>query len=317
MLHACWPFFLRPIQRVSQEARTGLMITVVASAAMIVTASILLSLCALLALADLLLSLCVLLTLADLLLAFCLLLSLMYLLMRRGRASGARPCLNMATMFPVNLPFSIGRSALNTVFAAVIADASVVYMVDDDFTMIDMGDAMDVDVIEGAVVIEMVGFPIATGITGADIAESVINATVIADLVAPVSWMPAIDIADVAPIPRGPQGTDERRHDPCARYPIITAGTDCPVSRGPDITGPWNHGLFVHRQWWRRCIPGIDADADRDIRGGSRPGYGHGEQDCAADQYAGRETCEPWEHGNPSVKPSTSMVTMTGAVTGA
>ncbi|GAB3075654.1 hypothetical protein GCM10027287_08510 [Bordetella muralis] len=173
--------------------------------------------------------------------------------------------LDGATMFAVDLPFSVGGAALNAVPAAVVADTTVIYVVDHDLAVIDVRDAMHVDMVDLAVVVKAIALPIAAVVSRADIAKAIIDAAVIAYLAAPVTRMPAIEVADETPITRRPECADERRHDPGARHPVIPAMINRPIAGRPDIAWAGNHRLIVDGQrWWRR-VPCVDADADRDI----------------------------------------------------
>ena len=173
--------------------------------------------------------------------------------------------LDGATMFTVDLPFPVGGATLNTVLAAVVTDTAVVYVVDHDLAVVDIRDAMHVDMIDLAVVVEAIALPIAAVVSRADIAKAIIDPAVIAYLAAPIARVPAIDVADKSPIPRRPECADERRHDPGAGHPVIPAMINRPIARRPDIPGTGNHRLIVDGQRrWRR-VPSVDADADRDI----------------------------------------------------
>src|SRR5690606_14333436 len=146
------------------------------------------------------------------------------------------PLLDDAAMLAIDLSFAIRGTTLNAVLAAVIADAAPVYMVDDDLAMVDVGDATCVDAIDGAVVVEVVVLPVAALVAAAKVAEPIVDAAVITDLAAPVPGMPAIGVADIAPIAGRPEGADERWPDPGAGHPVIAPSIDGPIAGGPEIT---------------------------------------------------------------------------------
>src|SRR3546814_15199916 len=81
------------------------------------------------------------------------------------------PCGLGAFMFTLDSDLVLVGAALDTVFPAVITDAAVVVMLDYYLAVVDVGDAGDVDVVDGAVVVEAVALPVAAGIAGADVAE--------------------------------------------------------------------------------------------------------------------------------------------------
>ena len=62
----------------------------------------------------------------------------------------------------------------------------------------------DVYVVDGTVVVEAVSTPIATLVSGADVAESIIDAAIVADILAPRSVVITIHSCHESPISRGP-----------------------------------------------------------------------------------------------------------------
>ncbi|CAM4182024.1 hypothetical protein BOTU111921_15670 [Bordetella tumbae] len=173
--------------------------------------------------------------------------------------------LDSATVIAVDLPFPVAGTTLNTVPAAVVADTTIVYVVDYDLAVVHVRDAVHVDMVDLTVVVEAITLPIAAVVSRANIAKAIIDAAVIAYLAAPITRVPAVDVADKTPITRRPECADERRHDPGARHPVVPARINRPIARRPDITRTGDHRLIVDRQRrWRR-VPCVDADADRDI----------------------------------------------------
>ena len=108
------------------------------------------------------------------------------------------------TVLTLDRRFACRRRTLDTMAPAVIADPAVVGVMVNNLAVIDVGNARDVDVVDLAVVVEAVALPVAARVACADVAEAVIDATVVADLAAPVSGVPAIHIAGVAPVARRP-----------------------------------------------------------------------------------------------------------------
>ena len=67
---------------------------------------------------------------------------------------------------------------------------------------------MILDVIDGAVVVEVVTSPVSAGVAGANVAESVIHAAVEADVRSPITGMPEISAFMPSPIAGRPEQAD-------------------------------------------------------------------------------------------------------------
>lgn len=66
----------------------------------------------------------------------------------------------------------------------VVADPAVSGVIDGAVIDVDM-DVGDVHIVDGAVVVEVLSAPVAALVAGAPIAESIVNATVVADVLTP------------------------------------------------------------------------------------------------------------------------------------
>src|SRR5208282_4819180 len=143
--------------------------------------------------------------------------------------------------------FHSGRSSGNSTLAAVIAD--MVHRGFVDYSLaVDIGDARDIHVIHGAVVEEASVVPISAPIADTTVAEAVVDATVEADALAPIAFIPGEGVAAPTPITRGPEQASGGRLDPCTRNPEVAFLTVRPVAGRPQITGRGDHGLSVYRQ---------------------------------------------------------------------
>jgi hypothetical protein len=148
------------------------------------------------------------------------------------------------------------RTDVDASAASVISDAGVV--VDDYGAVVDVGD-VDADAVDGAVVIEGVSVPVAAVIAVAGIAEAVVDASVEADVWAPVAAAPSPAIVIPAPVAGGPEGSVVGRGAPCSGDPVIAGGGPVPVTRGPEVVGGGGYGLVVDREWGRGLVGVFDG----------------------------------------------------------
>jgi hypothetical protein len=118
---------------------------------------------------------------------------------------------------------------------------------------------VDVDVVNGTVVIEVVAFPITTVITDAGITEAVVDAAIEADVKTPEAAMETIAAAVEAPITRGPESPIVRRSTPGAGDPIVAGGSPAPVTGGPEVVGRGGYRLIVDRKRWRGFVGIFDG----------------------------------------------------------
>src|SRR5579863_1390244 len=100
--------------------------------------------------------------------------------------------------------FCCGRAGVDSTGAAVIADVVDRGVVDDGL-VVDVGDVGIADVIHRAVIVEGSMVPISALIADATISVSIVNATVEADLRAPVAAIPGESAATPTPIARRPE----------------------------------------------------------------------------------------------------------------
>jgi hypothetical protein len=103
------------------------------------------------------------------------------------------------------------------------------------------------DIIYRAVVAEGPIVPIPAFIAGTTIPETVVDATVEANMIAPVPVMPSVGVAAPAPITGSPEQANFGSHYPRTRHPEVSLITISPVAGRPQITIARNHGLRVHR----------------------------------------------------------------------
>jgi hypothetical protein len=166
---------------------------------------------------------------------------------RHGRNSGT------AHGFDFGWPRPVGNAAS----ASVVGDASVV--VDDDGTVVDVGDAGDIDTVHRAVVVEVVASPIAAVVADAGVAKAVVNAAVKADVEAPEAAMEAPAVVIPAPVAGSPEGAVVGWSAPSAGNPVVAGGSPAPIAGGPDVVGFGGFGLLIDGQGWRWLVGVFDG----------------------------------------------------------
>ena len=176
------------------------------------------------------------------------------------------------------------RPGIDAAPATIVADPVDRRIVDHGL-IIDGVDADVGDIVDRAVIVELVAFPVTALITVAAVAIAIVHAAVKADVRPPVAIIEDIAAADPAPVRRGPQDADAGRLDPGARHPVIVidARVPGPVARGPHIARRGDRRLDIDRQGRRRDA---DADADRDL---SLGGHGRGGRSHAEAQNERRD----------------------------
>ena len=160
-----------------------------------------------------------------------------------------------------------GRLRRGTARAAVVANIVDHSVVHDG--VVDIGVVNDggVHVGDCGVVMENAAAPLATDETDAAIAESVINATVEADVWSPISGVPSIGTTDEAPIARSPEEPGSRSKHPSARNPVVTVGTIRPIAGSPNVARSRAYRLNIDRESRRADV---NRDAHGDLRWGGR-----------------------------------------------
>lgn len=147
------------------------------------------------------------------------------------------------------------RAHSNSVWAAVIADAVVDDgPVDDNRAVIDVLNVHTAEIVDLAVVGELITVPVSALIADASVAHPIIDAAVEADISAPVAVNESVAAAVESPISRRPQCALIRRFNPGARNPIVSGWLIGPVAGGPEISGSWHGRLFICWQLWRRLV---------------------------------------------------------------
>ena len=113
--------------------------------------------------------------------------------------------------------------------------------------------------------------PIATVEAGAEVAEAIVNATIVADGGAPVAGVPEVASGAVSPVAGSPEGSGVGRENPGAVYPLVAVIGPGPVAGGPDVAVAGSDGL------------GVDGD------GGGR--YSNRDKDTGVSRCGSHEEC--------------------------
>jgi len=150
----------------------------------------------------------------------------------------------------------------NSIGPTVKAGASIVddcRVIDDRCVHIRRANHRCVYVYRRCVVREDAPAPLTAGESASAITESIVDATVEADLCPPISGVEDIHAAvSPAPVSRCPEIAGLGREDPRTRDPIVVAeAVPCPVARCPHVVGLRTGRLDVYGDCWR-----LDIDAD-------------------------------------------------------
>jgi hypothetical protein len=131
----------------------------------------------------------------------------------------------------------------------------------DDGLVVNIVNVRASHIVHRAVIVEGPVIPISASIANPAIAETVVDPTVEANMVAPVADIPGVGIATPTPITGSPEQANFGSHYPRTWNPKVALVTVCPVTGRPQITITRNHGLRVHRKR-RRC----DRDRNAELR---------------------------------------------------
>src|SRR5580698_3379383 len=143
--------------------------------------------------------------------------------------------------------FCRGGAGVDPASAAVIAhivDGGIV----DDGLVVNVGNVGFADVIHREVVAEGSIVPISAFIADTTVAEAIVDATVEADMRAPVAAIPGEGAAAPSPITGGPEQAHRGRLHVRTRHPEVAFTPVTPVARRPQISCAGEDGLFIDRQ---------------------------------------------------------------------
>jgi hypothetical protein len=127
----------------------------------------------------------------------------------------------------------------------------------DDRAAIDVVHHRDVDVVDRAVVVEAASAPIAAIVAVAGVAEAIVDAAIVADVLAPVAGIIPVGVIPVAPVAGSPECALVGSLDPGAGHPVIAVRGPGPVAGSPDIVVAGSRRLVVVGQGRRRLDSGV------------------------------------------------------------
>src|SRR6185437_13968393 len=171
------------------------------------------------------------------------------------------------------LPFLRRRRRDSASGTAVVADTVDGDVVVDDRRIVGVVHDCHIHVCDGAVIGKCTADPGAARESGADVAEAIVHAAIVADVRTPIACVERIHAANETPVTGCPQEANARWRNPSTGYPVVAACAPSPIAGGPQVAINWTRGLLVIRQWWRR-FPHLDSDRsrlDHDWRGAGDP----------------------------------------------
>jgi hypothetical protein len=126
-----------------------------------------------------------------------------------------------------------------------------------DAAVIDVVHHGDVDVVDGAVVVEVASAPVTALVAVANVTKAVIDAAIVADVLAPVAGVKAVGVIPESPVAGGPERALIGSLNPCAGHPEIAVGRPGPIAGSPYITVARILWLVVDEQRRRRLVGGV------------------------------------------------------------
>ena len=133
----------------------------------------------------------------------------------------------------------------------------IVVCVVDDGVVIDVVHDRDIHVVDRAVVVEVSAAPVAALVAVAGVTKAVVDAAIVADVLAPVATVEPVRVIPIAPVAGGPKCALVGSLNPCAGHPIIAVRRPGPVARRPDVVVAGIVRLVVVEKGRRRLVCGV------------------------------------------------------------
>lgn len=126
------------------------------------------------------------------------------------------------------------RRNMETTRSAVVTQMGVA-RIRNDRAAVEVVNHRGVDVVDRAVVVEVTSAPVTALVAVAGVAKAVVDAAIVADVLAPIAGVIAVGVVPVAPVAGGPKRAFVGRLNSCAGNPIIAVWRPGPVAGRPDI----------------------------------------------------------------------------------
>ncbi len=123
--------------------------------------------------------------------------------------------------FAVSRQFRGSGLYLQSARSAVVAHTRTAPTIISIWAIVDVTHIGDIHIVIGAVVVEVSFAPIAALVAKANVAITIIDATVVADVGTPVATIKAVAVISVAPIARSPESTLIGSLYPPTGHPVI------------------------------------------------------------------------------------------------
>lgn len=152
--------------------------------------------------------------------------------------------------------FRRSGSDLQPAGSAIEADPRASAVVNCYAAVVDVMHYGNVHIVDRMVVIEVTTTPVAALVANSDIAKSVVDAAIEADVRSPVATIKSIAVMPESPIARCPERTNIRSLHPRSRDPIVAVGRVTPIAGSPQVSIVGRRRLVVIGQGGRglRCI---------------------------------------------------------------
>ena len=127
--------------------------------------------------------------------------------------------------------FSGPRAYLDAAGTSIEADSFIGAIF--DAIVVDIVNHCHIQVVDGAVVIEVAAIPVAALIPDTHVAEAIIHSTVEANVWSPIASIKLVAIMPVAPVAGRPKRAFIGSLHPDSGYPVVAAWGVAPVAGGP------------------------------------------------------------------------------------
>src|ERR1700736_4696087 len=132
--------------------------------------------------------------------------------------------------------------------------------------VVDVVDVGDVDVVVDAVIEETIASPVSAVEAGAEVAEAIVDATVVSDGGPPISGVPKVSAATPTPVSGGPESAGVGGENPGAVDPVVAIVAVGPIAGSPDVAITRAERLGIDRNERRSDANGDEYAGLRSLR---------------------------------------------------